>query len=249
MARGHQPLASAPPKSYDGHAATQYKSHSPPTYRGPQTAAFDSPSKPVNEDALPAMPTWEQASKKKVETIEMEDVEMEKLDGRPQDPRSASAPMLVNAAGAPMRSPHSPPRSLHSALPRSPYDPPARSPLRSPANEGYGYAPPQQTPFLGVLPSPGSYHSGQETGVAGGIDRRQHGTASPAPYPGYNNMPYGDDQYTGYSGTTYAPSTSTRYEPSMNDPYQHSQGQAQSPQGWQDQRLGRKPVQGSWRDI
>lgn len=174
---------------------------------------------------------------------------MEKLDGRPQDPRSASAPMLVNAAGAPMRSPHSPPRSLHSALPRSPYDPPARSPLRSPANEGYGYAPPQQTPFLGVLPSPGSYHSGQETGVAGGIDRRQHGTASPAPYPGYNNMPYGDDQYTGYSGTTYAPSTSTRYEPSMNDPYQHSQGQAQSPQGWQDQRLGRKPVQGSWRDI
>jgi hypothetical protein len=51
-------------------------------YRGPQTATFDAPSKQngtgtYNEDALPAMPSWDQAQSKRVQD---EDVEMEKLD-------------------------------------------------------------------------------------------------------------------------------------------------------------------------
>ena len=43
----------------------------PPTYRGAQVARFDTPSSPglskMNEDALPAMPTWEQGVSRRVE--------------------------------------------------------------------------------------------------------------------------------------------------------------------------------------
>jgi len=52
-------------------------------YRGAQTATFDVPSKntPINQDALPAMPSWNNASSRHVEeegTLP-DDVEMEKL--------------------------------------------------------------------------------------------------------------------------------------------------------------------------
>ena len=65
----------------------QYQSHPQPIYggggygySGPQTATFDSPSNKngkYNEDALPAMPSWDQAQSRRVED---HDVEMEKLD-------------------------------------------------------------------------------------------------------------------------------------------------------------------------
>ncbi|OKL61244.1 hypothetical protein UA08_03448 [Talaromyces atroroseus] len=57
----------------------------PPAYRGPQTATFDQPSKPVvvNEDELPPMPTWADAQTRRVEDpdAEHEEVEMDNLAG------------------------------------------------------------------------------------------------------------------------------------------------------------------------
>lgn len=55
-------------------------------YRGAQTASFDAPSTKggaYNEDALPAMPGWDNAQTRHVED-EPEDVEMAKLDARQQ---------------------------------------------------------------------------------------------------------------------------------------------------------------------
>ena len=55
-------------------------------YRGAQTATFDTPHKSVagapayNEDALPAMPSWSNATSRHVEEEVPGDVEMEKLD-------------------------------------------------------------------------------------------------------------------------------------------------------------------------
>ena len=48
-----------------------------------QTATFDSPSQKYNEDALPAMPSWSNASSRRIEQPhEEEDVELDKMDNR-----------------------------------------------------------------------------------------------------------------------------------------------------------------------
>lgn len=76
----HAPPAPPPPPTYG------YQSPpppGPPTYRGAQFARFDVPSNTkVNDDALPAMPTWEGAITKKVEDTSPhpENVEMNRLD-------------------------------------------------------------------------------------------------------------------------------------------------------------------------
>lgn len=78
-AQPYQQYQSHPPPMYGG-AAGGYGGYG--GYRGPQTATFDAPTNKngtYNEDALPAMPSWEQAQSKRVEH---DDVEMEKLDHR-----------------------------------------------------------------------------------------------------------------------------------------------------------------------
>ncbi|KAJ5101620.1 hypothetical protein NUU61_003842 [Penicillium alfredii] len=94
-------------------AAPAYQSPAaPPAFRGtpqtrstPQTARFDSPktaSSTVNEDALPAMPTWEGAVDKRVEdpNAHGDDVEMEPLNPHGQTPdrkQGAGTPMYGTA--------------------------------------------------------------------------------------------------------------------------------------------------------
>ena len=61
-----------------------YRPPAPPVYQGAQTARFDEPpskSPNVNEDALPAMPTWDTAVSRRVEdTSQRDDMEMEPLN-------------------------------------------------------------------------------------------------------------------------------------------------------------------------
>ncbi|KAK6432448.1 hypothetical protein LTR95_011380 [Oleoguttula sp. CCFEE 5521] len=76
-----------PPQPYQSPYPQPYQSPQPPMYasgaagyRGPQTATFDAPTRgggagKYNEDALPAMPSWDTAESRRVE----EEVEMEKL--------------------------------------------------------------------------------------------------------------------------------------------------------------------------
>lgn len=94
----------------------------------PQYAEFDvSKPKPGGEDALPAMPVWEESGKKKI-MVEEEEVEMDQLkkpEGSGQNgalaPGMAAAAAIPNAA-SPVGSP---------GLNRSPYGPPAGNPNSS----------------------------------------------------------------------------------------------------------------------
>jgi hypothetical protein len=108
----------------------QYKPHAVPTYRGveperPQFATFEATSKPVNEDALPAMPSWSEATSYKVEeTVVPEkkgDMEMDRLD---QNGSVTSSGITAAAAVAPGPGRRSP----------------GRSPVqRSPTADSYGF--------------------------------------------------------------------------------------------------------------
>ncbi|KAF1916705.1 hypothetical protein BDU57DRAFT_516948 [Ampelomyces quisqualis] len=71
----------------------QYRSHAAPAFAAapapdrPQFAAFDSPAKPANEDALPAMPSWGDARDRHVAVVDEQplapkqgDMELDRLD-------------------------------------------------------------------------------------------------------------------------------------------------------------------------
>ncbi|PYI11418.1 hypothetical protein BO78DRAFT_133845 [Aspergillus sclerotiicarbonarius CBS 121057] len=70
-----------------------YQPQAPPVYRGAEVARFDTPSSPsggkFDEDALPAMPTWDNAVTKRVEDGEAhgEAMEMKPLNNPVQEPR------------------------------------------------------------------------------------------------------------------------------------------------------------------
>ena len=93
---GYQQPPGPPPQPYGPYG--QYQSPVPPAYNpgfaynhGPQTATFDAPSKSMNEDALPAMPSWDNARSRRVEQEHLPQyeggegdiVEMDKFDNRP----------------------------------------------------------------------------------------------------------------------------------------------------------------------
>ncbi|KAK1752507.1 hypothetical protein QBC47DRAFT_59369 [Echria macrotheca] len=104
----------------------------------PQYAEFDV-SKKGGEDALPAMPSWEDAGKKKV-LVEEEAVEMDQLK-KPEASGQASAPNGALAAGAIAAVPNSRSPVGSPGLNRSPYGPPAGAP----GSNGYFPAPGVET--------------------------------------------------------------------------------------------------------
>ena len=82
---------------------------SPASPERPQFATFDARSKPVNEDALPAMPSWKNARSVQVEVEEEAvperrgDVEMDRLNHNGSVPNSSTAGVAAAAVGAGMR--------------------------------------------------------------------------------------------------------------------------------------------------
>ncbi|KAF4537523.1 Fibroin-3 related protein [Lasiodiplodia theobromae] len=246
---GHRRVESPPPAAFPNNQ--QYQS-APPMYAGPgwnqdntpQYATFDvsSGDKKFNEDALPAMPTWETAKSTKVEVHEEQvrehpdDMEMKKLDMKPggSPTNSSVGPSPVNS-----RSPAPPseyglpvqPRPIHPANSNFVNDFKSPSPYQSEFNAG------QDQP---------AYFNGQPQQPYG---MQRHASPAPAPYQDQNqpyhyaNDPYGQQAYGydhgaapygqqydtassvgGYAPsqapTGYAPSGSTRYEPSMHNAYQ-----------------------------
>lgn len=169
----------------------------------PQYAEFDvSKPKPGGEDALPAMPVWEESGKKKI-MVEEEEVEMDQLkkpEGSGQNgalaPGMAAAGAIPNAV-SPVGSP---------GLNRSPYGPPAGNPNSS------GYFPAsgiENDPYAqnsqGYSQGAGGYGqamnqpSGQGYGMAGagmaGAAMAGAGRRSP-----YTDAGYGQQQQTGGRG-------------------------------------------------
>ncbi|RLL96346.1 hypothetical protein CFD26_100263 [Aspergillus turcosus] len=100
----------------------------PPVYRGAQVARFNSPTSPpaakVNEDALPAMPSWNDAVTRRVEDDSPQDaMEMEPLNPAHQDYQRVQSPGRFNSPGQmgvpPIRTQTSSPGYFHAS---SPYD-------------------------------------------------------------------------------------------------------------------------------
>lgn len=142
----HGPI---PPPAIDSRPVhQQYRSHPVPAFapaepERPQYAKFESPSRAVNEDALPAMPSWSDAKSTRVEeTVIPEkrgDLEMDRLDHNGGATSAA-------AVGYARRSP-------------------GPSPIqRSPTHDNYGFPPDYQNDsFVSAAPqrnqhtSPGPY--------------------------------------------------------------------------------------------
>lgn len=182
---GGQYQGPAQPMTYGGYA-----------YRGPQTATFDAPTTKngkYNEDALPAMPSWDQANSRHVRD---EDVEMEKLGQDAAQKEGLLGEERENGG-----------RYYNNGAPQDP------------AGD------------LGMAQT-GPYHEygqQQQTGPYHDYNAHQQFVGSPSSV-------YGEQQY--------APSIPPSYRtaaPSIVSPVQqHSVPYT---------GVGRKPVQGSWRDV
>ena len=170
------------PAPYQGYQPA----NSPHGYAPPQYAQFDvSKGNKINEDSLPAMPSWDSAQQKRVleEDNRHDDVEMGKMKEK--------APMLAHQAPSPttgyaemgsdmpyrqhgaeqggdLHDPYVPNQGLSAYIgPMSPaashhYDSPNDF-GRHPASQG-GYAP--YTPSVSTKYEPSSAYGGQETGTA-----------------------------------------------------------------------------------
>ena len=168
------------------HTPNPYSGYQPPaamapTYGGPQTATFESDTK--GGDALPAMPSWDNAISHRVEVNDPaprhnQDVEMGRLN--PQNTRHGYDQVPL--------SPMSPSRAMPGYFPPQTNQPYASdiSDERLPQQvTGYSHS-----NFEPTSPAP-TYqtHAQQPSG-----DRFMPGTASPSPY-GYHSQPANNNYY------------------------------------------------------
>lgn len=200
----------------------------PPSYEPPQFARFDVSKKgKVNDDALPAMPSWDTASERKIPKVEQhadEDMEMGRLDPL----HAQQAPMLAAHNGT------TSPRPGHAEMDSSPYR----------QHGGYDG---------GDLGSP---YGRQESGVAyGGAYPQRHGQwqqqqPQQAFGRGYGGRS-GYEAYTPSESTEFEPpSVAQRGDGGVYSPASLPAGRqyadVRPPSGLQ---VGRKAVPNSWRDV
>ncbi len=255
---------SFPPASYHGYQPAP----APPSYDAPKFAQFDVGKRGhgsvVDADALPPMPSWETASSRHVPDQRHggeEGLEMGRLD-----PLAAQhAPMLANAAPSPRagvaEADSSPVLQQHS-----PYQSQRQQPagfqggdLGSPCTRQQ--SPVAYSPYVSSPPPQGRGNAGYGRQAYGSPTQPQElGTYGGGGGGGYG---YGYGQQRANSPySAYAQSTSTRYEPTLNYPQQTGvvQNASSSPPLQQQQQqphevlasvppIGRRPVQGSWRDT
>lgn len=256
------PAAPLPPQSFN----QPYRSHAPPTFtpapaptfnpapaapaapayraapkpEAPQFARFDAHAQPVNEDALPAMPSWKDAKSVHVEEDvvpeKRDDVEMDRLD---HNGGMTGTSVAAVAAGGPARRSPGPGRSPVQRLQtEQSYGHPQgyendayanRSPHHSPQSNPGGYGAPygqQQDAYRGVSPSQSSLPPAYGAAAGAGHHENQYNPSSPGP-GGYNGQPparrspgpsydqYGHhDQYA--SQQHYAQPNQSRTPPPLN---------------------------------
>lgn len=267
--RNNQKYAQSAPQYQPAYA---YQSAQPPMYNNPAQppkaayAQFDAPSGPkgyrqsaANEDALPAMPSWDQATSRKVEQEgpHEEDVELEKMSQEapmipkkdstyPYHGNAASQSGQMGMASDPYRdstygqqrqqSPFQPYGAQQQRQP-SPYDPYEARQQQSPTSTTYqGYGGQQRQP------SYESYNARQQQSPTGN-PYGGYGDQQRSPIHSNTNSSY-EPYQTGrqYAQTTSPPPQST-YAPSVPPSY-HT-----APPSVASGGVGRKPVQGSWRDL
>ncbi|KAL2827146.1 hypothetical protein BDW59DRAFT_58022 [Aspergillus cavernicola] len=272
------PQMPPPNNEYQGGYQGGYQApQAPPTYRGAQVARFDTPSSPgaskMNDDALPAMPVWDNAVTRKVEDTDphSDSVEMEPLNTMTRPPhRTPSAPR-ANGAGymgpPPVRTmqndyyPDSPgyddpnPYDYHSHgpghSPASPYDQPYRdnSPggfhAMSPPN---AYSPqPQAHPQypIGVAVSPTTDMNRPIPFRQPSPGFRQPSPGFRQPSPGFRQPSPGFSQPPSYRGMS--PSIPSSPPPPFSAVPIHEVSEPGRPPSLL--QSGRKPVPNSYRDV
>jgi hypothetical protein len=239
----HSPLAAAP-------APTPFQSANAAV---PQFATFEASSKKVHEDSLPAMPSWETAASKKVEVWEEPEAnELEKLNPNGQSTvttfNSVASPQPVRPGPGPPS-----PYSEHDAFlaggnqyGASQYS--LTGGQTSGVRRGDDYSSP--APNGGYAQHNVSQPSfGQQYGSQQNIGQSPYGQTQRG--YGQQQQPYGgsqqnfgrqNDPYRSPVSPVY--SGSTAYEPQRqqdhSSPYGGSGGYGQQ---------GRKPVNGSWKDV
>ncbi len=251
-----------PPTPYSGYQP----SPNPMTYRGAaSTAMFDvSSGKKINEDALPAMPSWDTAQTRRVEepTLEkpMQDVEMGRLAPIQTQPRHTSRNGYNQVPNGPM-SPTSPTYSQNSYF--------AAHPQNQNVDLGAQRMGPYDSYDAPHSPAP-TYH----TNPVPATDRFVAGAAAASPYSYQNHQTQSSyaPSSTQYQATDFA-STHNSYpsqpSPYYNDPPPPMHGArspgfgnnsyspygASPPQNNGDARppsllqIGRKAVPGSQREV
>jgi hypothetical protein len=260
-----------PPTPYQGYQPAP----SPMAYGGagnpnpPQFATFDDPSSKrlVNEDSLPHMPSWDTATKRRIEDTSAPpetkngDLEMGRLDSQPQrmrggynsvpnpavSPNPAQPEYFRNDTG--MNHAYNPDLGDQRLLSHNEHDSFQAVPLSPPPTYRSNSAAPSMagSQFAGAgaaIPGPNNYNRGQQL--------------PPQRQPSYQD--------------SYAPS-STRYEPSHNDymsdsnrlsmpmpyntgppaqshaPYPPSEASPRENRPPSFLQVGRKPIQGSFREV
>lgn len=233
-----------PPAPYGGYQPAP--APAPMTYGYPppsaQFATFDEPSRKIHEDSLPAMPSWDTATKRRVEDISIPpgqpqngDLEMGRLDSQSQRmrggyntvPHAPMSPMSPNPQGDYFQNDTGMSQGYHSDLGMQHMD--------SQANARYDG-------FQSVPLSPPPTYRSESVAHSNMSDKFAAGAASPSPADYDRQSPYQHHQ-----PSTYAPSTT--YEPPQQD-YQPYNGQQQyQPRPPSFLTPGRKPVNGSYREV
>ncbi len=214
----HQGYRAPAPMAAGPIAAPAYKA---PVQDTPQFATFDVSKTAGHEDALPAMPSWQNASKTKV-MLEEDEVEMDNL--KKPDNTSQTAPLLNPNATSP--SPASP-NPLGGPRQNSPNQagPYGRSPSPSTNNFGAGGHPAVANGYLAAGAVPGgsagttdpygrtspNYDSQQQTGILdyGAPQGNDFGYGAPGMAPGMGPGRRSPGQFSGrqpgYGGSPMPP--------------------------------------------
>jgi len=241
-----------PPAPYTGYQPTPM----PMAYGNPNTpqfATFDDPSgRKINEDSLPPMPSWDTATKRRVEDTSepspqrpKEDLELGRLDTQPQMMRGGYN-SVPHGPMSPL-SPHPQDEYMPNAGMTHAYQSDLGDQTMGSNEAGYGH-------FQAVPLSPPPTYRTNSNAPSTASDRFMAGAASPSPED-YNRQRNPSYQYQHPS--SYAPSSvSTRYEAPTD--YASSRISGPTPYNGQPQyqarppsflQVGRKPVSGSYREV
>ncbi|KAI4775594.1 hypothetical protein E4T52_09440 [Aureobasidium sp. EXF-3400] len=95
--RRHQGYTQPPPPVSQFPQYAQYQPAAAPVYRSqqqqkPQYAHFDAPSKPYNEDALPAMPSWNNSRTLRQQDTDVNEMEMGSMHNAAAQPMLPKSP-------------------------------------------------------------------------------------------------------------------------------------------------------------
>ena len=218
----NQPYRSPQPLAYSS-PQPQYNA------RGAQFASFDV-SKPINEDSLPAMPTWEDATSKKIETIEEpEGHEMDKLNpdglapsGAPKLPSFDTTPTdeRESFVGGQQNVSHGDSSSGYRGSAPAPVQTGAGFGSQAYGGYGGGYAPANQRSPQASPPPQAALGYGSRPGYdrSQSYNSQQRSPRSP-PVQGYGQSglpsPYGAPR--NQPSPVYAPGGSAAYDPPINN--------------------------------